>query len=83
MDIFKNAIIIVLILFGIVMTSLYWYEISDKERYMKDKETNLQQKEVNLTLRENKVVEREVCMKELADSKQLQTSIMELIRKAG
>jgi hypothetical protein len=80
---FKNVIIIILILFGIVMTLLYWYEISDKERYMKDKETNLHQKEVNLILRENKVVEREVCMKELADAKQLQTNIMELIRKTG
>lgn len=83
METLKNVIIIILILFGLVMTALYWYELSDKERYMKDKERLLNQKEVDLTLRENKVVEREVCMKDLADAKQLQTSIMELIRKAG
>lgn len=75
----QHFVIILLILFGTVMTILYWIEVTDKERYMRDKEIALTQKAQELTFRENSVVDKEICMKEVSRLKEVQTNIMKMI----
>jgi len=78
-DYMQNFIIIVLIMFSIIMTILYWIEVSDKDRYMRDKEIILNQKALDLTFRENNIIDKEICMKEVARLKNVQTNILKMI----
>ena len=78
-DYMQNFIIIVLIMFSIIMTILYWIEVSDKDRYMRDKEIMLNQKALDLTFRENNIIDKEICMKEVSRLKNVQTNILKMI----
>lgn len=66
-------------MFSIIMTILYWIEVSDKDRYMRDKEIILNQKALDLTFRENNIIDKEICMKEVARLKNVQTNILKMI----
>lgn len=78
-DHMQNFIIIILIMFSIIMTILYWIEVSDKDRYMRDKEIILNQKALDLTFRENNIIDKEICMKEVSRLKNVQTNILKMI----
>jgi hypothetical protein len=78
-DHMQNFIIIILIIFSIIMTILYWIEVSDKDRYMRDKEIMLNQKALDLTFRENNIIDKEICMKEVSRLKNVQTNILKMI----
>jgi len=78
-DHMQNFIIIILIMFSIIMTILYWIEVSDKDRYMRDKEIMLNQKALDLTFRENNIIDKEICMKEVSRLKNVQTNILKMI----
>jgi|LakMenEpi03Aug12_release.lakeMendotaPanAssembly.Ray.scaffolds.fasta_scaffold294442_2 hypothetical protein len=75
----QNFIIIILIMFSIIMTILYWIEVSDKDRYMRDKEIILNQKDLDLIFRENNIIDKEICMKEVSRLKNVQTNILKMI----
>lgn len=66
-------------MFSIIMTILYWIEVSDKDRYMRDKEIILNQKALDLTFRENNIIDKEICMKEVSRLKNVQTNILKMI----
>ncbi len=66
-------------MFSIIMTILYWIEVSDKDRYMRDKEIILNQKDLDLIFRENNIIDKEICMKEVSRLKNVQTNILKMI----
>ena len=78
----KNFVIVILIIFGIIMSFLYWYEVNDRERYRKEKEDQLRAKESELNARELAVIDKETCMTELKKLKQTQSSIAQLLTNA-
>lgn len=79
MDQIKNLIILLLLIFGIIMTILYWYEIESKERFYRIKDTMIKQKEIALNIREKKVLEKEACMAEITRLKSMRESVMNAI----
>lgn len=76
----KNILILLLFIFAVIMSLLYWHEIESKEKYYKIKDDMLKRKEISLTLREEKVLNKEVCMEELARLKSLNTNANDTLR---
>lgn len=75
----KTFIIVLLIIYSIISSFLYWYELNDKERYEAVKDEQLRLKEIEIRERELSVLEKEVCMKELKKVKAVQQSISEIL----
>lgn len=78
---FKDFIIIIFLIWGIVMSVLYANEKENRELYKKSLESDYQKKVTELQDRESKVLEKEVCMSELKKMKTVQNSIMEMLSK--
>ncbi len=75
----KNFFIIVIIIFAIIMSFLYWYEVNDRERYMIEKQNQLKAKEIEIGEREMVVIEKETCMGEIKKLKEKQNSITKIL----
>jgi hypothetical protein len=75
----KTFIIVLLIIYSVISSFLYWYELNDKERYEAMKDEQLRLKEAEIKNREMNVLEKEVCMKELKKLKSVQLSISEIL----
>lgn len=75
----KNFFIIIVIVFSIIMSFLYWYEVNDRERYMIEKQNQIKAKENELSSRELAVVDKEICLSEIKKLKEKQNNIAQIL----
>jgi predicted PurR-regulated permease PerM len=76
----KTFLLIIILIYAIVITVLYWTEYTNKQQYLQDKSNNLNDKEKELIRRENSIVDKEVCFRELTKLQTIQTSALTLLK---
>lgn len=76
----KTFLLITILIYAIVITVLYWTEYINKQQYLKEKSTTLNDKETELQKRENSIVNKEICIKELAKLQTIQNLTLTLLK---
>lgn len=79
MDTLGTVIIILLIVYGLVVTWLLYDQYQNQDRYMKDKVDYINKKTVELDMRERSVAGREVCERELTRLKTIHKSALDVL----
>ena len=76
----KTFLLVIILIYAIIITVLYWTEYTNKQQYLKDKSNNLNDKETELTRRENSIIDKEVCFRELTKIQTIQNSALNLLK---
>lgn len=76
----KTFLLVIILIYAIVITVLYWTEYTNKQQYLQDKANNLNDKDIELNRRENSIVEKEVCFRELTKLQTIQNSALNLLK---
>lgn len=76
----KTFLLVIILIYAIVITVLYWTEYTNKQQYLKDKSNNLNDKEIELSRRENSIIDKEVCFRELTKIQTIQNSALNLLK---
>lgn len=76
----KTFLLVIILIYAIVITVLYWTEYTNKQQYLQDKVNNLNDKDKELNRRENSIVDKEVCFRELTKLQTIQNSALTLLK---
>lgn len=79
-DSIKTFLLVIILIYSIVITVLYWTEYTNKQQYLQDKSNNLNNKEIELNRREKSTVDKEVCFIELTKLQTIQNSALNLLK---
>lgn len=79
----KGFLLVIILVYAIVITILYWQDQKNMQNYLKTKEENLLYKSKELDKRENLVVDKEVCFRELTKLKTVQNTVIEVLKSAS
>jgi hypothetical protein len=79
-NIIKIIAIILLLIYSIVLSILYWIQRSSLEDYQKERLYAITAKESELTKRESIVVDKEICFRELTKLKTIQNTALEVLK---
>jgi hypothetical protein len=80
MESIKTCLLIIILIYTIVITVLYWTEYTNKQQYLHDKSRSLNNKDIELTRREKSIVDKEVCFRELTKLQTIQNSALTLLK---
>ena len=80
MDNLKTFLMLILIVYSIVVSMLYWHNYKNIESYQKEKEEIILQKEKDLINRESIVVDKEICFRELTKLKTIQSTALDVLK---
>lgn len=76
----KTFLLVIILIYAIVITVLYWTEYTNKQQYLQDKANNLNNKDLELNRREKSIVDKEVCFRELTKLQTIQNSALNLLK---
>ena len=77
---YYTILIVLLIVYAIIVTTLYLYQRWNIHEYYKEKEDMLTMKEKNLIDRESIVVDKEICFRELTKLKTIQSTALDVLK---
>lgn len=80
MDNVKTFFILILIVYSVVVSMLYWHQYQNSQNYQKEKDDILAMKEKDLANRESIVVDKEICFRELTKLKTIQSTAMDVLK---
>ena len=69
---FQTIIILILLIYTVIISVLYFSELYDRDKYHRNKEMILHDKEDELIKRESIIVDKEICFRELTKIKTIQ-----------
>lgn len=78
----KTFLLVIILIYAIVITILFWQEYKQKTNYMKDKENSINYKTKELEKRESRVVDKEICFRELTRLQTIQNTAIEVLKSA-
>lgn len=73
-------LVLILFVYAIIISVLYWDAYINKVKYQEDRESQLNAKQNELTQRESIVVDKEICFRELTKLKIIQTNILDILK---
>lgn len=76
----KTILLVLLLIYSVIISVLYWTDYINKENYQKDKNESLTYKENELKKRESIVVDKEICFRELTKLKTIQNSVLDILK---
>lgn len=76
---FQTIIILILLIYTVIISVLYFSELYDRDNYHRNKEMILHDKEDELIKRESIIVDKEICFRELTKIKTIQTSVLDIL----
>lgn len=76
----KTVLILILLIYGIITTVLYWVQYDNLQNYQSAKDKQLSDKESELNKRESIVVDKEICFRELTRLKTIQESALDILK---
>lgn len=76
----KTILLVLLLIYGVVLSVLYWTDYTNRENYQKEKNNTLVYKENELKKRESIVVDKEICFRELTKLKTIQNSVLDILK---
>lgn len=79
-DSISDVLILMLLMYAIVISVLYFNDLKQRDDYMKNKDQSLKQKEEDLVKRESIIVDKEICFRELTKIKTLHTSVLDILK---
>lgn len=79
-DIIKTIAIILLLIYSIVLSVLYWIQRNSLEDYQKERIHSITAKESELAKRESIVVDKEICFRELTKLKTIQNTALDVLK---
>lgn len=76
---FYTIIIVVLFIYAVVMSVLYFLDLKERDKFQKEILDSIKIREDELKRRETLVVDKELCFRELTKLKTIQTSILDML----
>ena len=76
----KTLLLLIILIYAVIMTVLYWKDYTDKENYQKAKDDSLNRRDEELTRRESIVVDKEICFRELTKLRTIVASALDILR---
>ena len=76
----KTLLLIIILIYAVIMTVLYWKDYTDKENYQKAKDDSLNRRDDELKRRESIVVDKEICFRELTKLKTIVASASDILK---
>lgn len=80
LDILKNIILLLLLIYSITISVLFWTQYANLENYQKDKSNSLTTKEKELNQRESIIVDKEICFRELTKLKTINETALDVLK---
>ncbi len=79
-DTFKTILLVVMLIYSITISVLYWTDKSNLENYQKDRQNLILAKEKELEKRESIIVDKEICFRELTKLKTVQATALDVLK---
>lgn len=79
-ELIKSILLVLLLIYSVIMTVLYWIDKNNSENFQKDKENRLNSREMDLNKRENIVIDKEICFRELTKLTTVQNAVLEILK---
>lgn len=79
MESVSSVVIILLIVYGLIVTYLIYDQYRNQELYMKDKVDYINNKNIEMNTRERNLIGRETCDRELIKLKTIHKSIQDIL----
>lgn len=76
----KNIILLILLIYSVAISTLFWFYYNNLSVYQKDKDNLLEAKEKELQNRESIVVDKEICFRELTKLKTIQNTALDVLK---
>jgi hypothetical protein len=73
------VIMVILVIYAIVISVLYFLDLTEKDKFQKDTLDSIKNREEELKRRETMVVDKELCFRELTKLKTIQNSILDIL----
>ncbi len=77
---FRTLLILILIIYSVIVSMLYWHQYTNLQDYQKEKDDALTIKEKDLLNRESIVVDKEICFRELTKLKTIQSTALDVLK---
>lgn len=79
-DTLKTVLLVVLFIYSIIISVLFWIDKNNLENYQKDRLSLIVAKEKELEKRESIVVDKEICFRELTKLKTVQSTALDVLK---
>lgn len=79
-DSIRGMLALMLLIYAVIISVLYFNDLRQKDDYMKIKEESLKRKEEDLAKRESIIVDKEICFRELTKIKTIHTNVLDILK---
>jgi len=76
----KTVFLIVLLMYSVIITVLYWTNFNDREKQERELTESLTRRENELKKREATIIEKEMCFRELTKLKTVRDSALDILQ---
>ena len=76
----KIIFLIILLMYSVIISVLYWTNLTDQEKQKRELTESLARRENELKRRESSVIDKELCFRELTKLKTVRDSALEILQ---